>query len=138
MNYTYYNPAVYTPENHLEQVRELSKDNSFYNLYVKNAFKSRDEVMAHCAEGWEGYQEWWQDGKLMQGLTRPAAGYKPCPDEGVVQWGINWGDINGLTKEAVIAQYNKMFPDITLDKEDIKYNEKYGVYELHVHYDGRH
>lgn len=137
MSYIYYNPAVYTPTDRLEQIREIDKDDAFYNIYAKNAFNNRDEVIAHCAKGWEGYQEWWEGDKLMRGLTKPASGYKPCPDEGVVQWNINWGYIYGLTKEAVIAQYNKMFPDITFDKEDIKYNEKYGVYELLVHYDER-
>lgn len=34
--------------------------------------------------------------------------------------------------------YTYYNPEVYTDKEDIKYNEEYGVYKLHVHYDGRH
>lgn len=135
MHRIYYNPKVYTPTKHIDRVREIKPDDTFYELEKKHAYESEEAVMQ---ENFEGPVTYWEEGKLMHGDLYPEWMYEICPDVATVQWGINWGDIIALSKGLVLEKYYEMFSNRDEDAERmVQYDEKLGVYSLHVHYDGR-
>lgn len=135
MNRIYYNPQVYTPTKHIDWVHEIESDSAFYELEKRQAYANEAAVLE---ENFEGPVTYWEDNKLMHGKLYPEWLYEICPDNAVVQWGINWGDIIALNKEQVAAKYKEIFPSHELDTQYIQYDEQLGTYSIHVHYNGRY
>ena len=139
----YYNPKVYTPKTALQDVRRVEpRWAALYEKDPERICESREAALQHTFEGPILFRE---NGVLMEALLVPDWCYSPIDDNRVwTQSGINWYTDYATDKKTLADHYfaTHKHSQIPYDREDvlnaITYDEKLGVYSLHIHYsDGR-
>lgn len=143
MSEIYYNPNIFTPEAYISEVKEIKPTDKLYSLRTKVNNTFVYENRTNCLNSkWEGTLYFWEDGKLYKCFHRPLWCFKAMTDNKVyIIPGINWHERCCIDKQILINDYLSIYGENwsrEYAEKYVNYNDKYGVYSLHVHNsDGR-
>lgn len=139
----YYNPKIYTPATELQGEREVEpRWAELYKKHPERIYASREAALQGDSSG---FVRFWNGDALMEANRVPAWEYAPIDDDQVwTNSGINWYSDYATDKEVLADHYfaTHKHSQIPYDREDVLnaiiYDERLGIYSLHIHYcDGR-
>ncbi len=129
MNFVYYNPETMSnPSTTLNGVKEVAPDNPWIR-YAK-PYATREDALSEDSTGGVYFYE---NGVLYEAYRIGAWKYKPCTDV-ECNSGINWNDYYAVTVERLYEYLSERYGKLLNFKPTLN---KYGLYEIQVHYDGR-
>ena len=136
MSNIYYNAHTHAdaPRKMFTGAEVMDPSDPFMFFANREAKQSREEAMQATFAG----SVYWREGDTMcRGYLRQAWEFKPVTNA-ETDWGINWGDCYAVTLDKLVEYVMAEFPDA--DAEAVRKAAKpteYGLYTVHIHYDGR-
>ena len=125
----YYNPATRPDiaKTTLTRERLVCATDTFYSMYVSEAYSSREATLA---EDTSTTVSFFEHGELYQASRVASFEFKPLLEEGTVVSGIHWNDSYFLTKTAA----EEFAATCGCRNDGVKYNPIGDTYSVHYHW----